>query len=167
MAKNEESKLRTKLDSFWRVLFLTPEGRPKSSVLLYGFCLSIIFMLLYGLSYFFLIDVLEQLFAEASVTVRNVFEAVIPGLVGSMVICPLWFVFKNKRLMPAAFIWLIAFALIAIPLMALLTGDAQSFGIFMYFYAMIVPTGLVTGAVFTFLMYAAHLRDNEKLGVDA
>lgn len=156
--KASESKLRRKLDSFWTALFLTPEGRPKSAMLLYAFCLSILFAVLYGACYFFLIDVLEQLFAGASVGVRNVMEAVIPGLLGSAVCGSTYFLQrKDKRIVPVAYLWLWGYAVLILISMALF-GDAESFRIFLYFFAMLVPVGLITGSAYVFPLYLRHQR---------
>ena len=40
----KEDNLSEKLARFWRTLFLTETGRPKSTVLLYSFLLSLVFL---------------------------------------------------------------------------------------------------------------------------
>ena len=157
MAGKGENTVRHKLDRFWAALFLTQEGKPKSAFLLYSFCLSLVFLAVYAVSYFFLIDVLEGAFAQSSVLVRNIFESVVPGLAGSVVCCSLWFVIKNKRMVPAAYIWLALYALSALVAMAFLIGSGD-FRFFLYFYLMLVPSGLVSGAVFSFLMFRKTLN---------
>jgi hypothetical protein len=154
--KNENS-LRSKLDRFWGALFLTPEGKPKSAMLLYSFCLSLLFAVVYGVLYFFLIDVLEQALAAQSTLVRNIFESVAPGLAGSLVCCSLWYVIRDRRIVPAAYLWLVVMAVAILVAMALLS-DGESFRIFLYFYLMLVPTGLVSGSAFTLLMFRKYIR---------
>ena len=156
MAVRDENTLRHKLDRFWAALFLTPEGKPKSAFLLYSFCLSLVFLIAYGVSYFFLINVLKKAFAQSSVAVRNIFESLVPGLAGSLVCCAPWFFIKNKRMLPAAYIWLALYAVAALMAMAFLAGSGD-FRIFLYFYLMLVPSGLVSGAVFSLLMFRRTL----------
>lgn len=156
MAGKNDNALKHRLDRFWAALFLTPEGKPKSAFLLYSFCLSLVFLAVYGVSYFFLIDALEALFAQSSVTVRNIFESVVPGLAGSAVCCAPWLAIKNKRMLPAAYIWLALYALAALAAMAFLV-EGEEFRVFLYFYLMLVPCGLVSGAVFSFLMFRKTL----------
>lgn len=151
------SNMRNKLDRFWAALFLTPEGRPKSATLLYSFCLSLLFMTVYGICYFFLIDVIENAFTGSTAGMRNVAEAVIPGLAGSLLCCSLWFAFKDKRLVPAAYIWLTFFAVAALVAMALIC-EAEEYSIFIYFFLLIVPTGLITGASFTHYMWGRQMK---------
>ncbi len=153
----ETSKFRRKLDRFWSVLFLTPEGRPKSAVLLYSFCLSLLYVIIYGICYFFLIDVIENAFVSASAVMRNVFESVVPGVTGSIICCPLWFIVKDKRIVPAAFVWMCAYAVAALISMAFLC-EGTEYSIFLYFFAMIVPVGLITGTAFTHHMYRRNMK---------
>ncbi|HWQ59007.1 MAG TPA: hypothetical protein VN540_08270 [Clostridia bacterium] len=152
-----DNTLRHKLDRFWAALFLTPEGKPKSATLLYSFCLSILYLAIYGISYFFLIDVLERLLSAQSVTVRNIFESVVPGLAGTVVCCSLWFVIRNRRIVPGAYVWLALYAVASLVAMVLMSSG-EDFRIFLYFYLMLVPAGLVSGAAFTLLMFLKTLR---------
>lgn len=156
MAK-KEGNFRKKMDRFWAALFLTPEGRPKSAVLLYSFCLSLLYLVVYGTAYFFLIDAIESAFAGSGVALRNIMQSLLPGLAGTIVCCSLWFAIKDRRIVPAAYVWLALFAAASLVTTALLT-DGEGFRIFLYFFLMLVPTGLVSGAIFTFLMFRAHLN---------
>lgn len=163
--KASGSKLRKKLDGFWAALFLTPDGRPKSAMLLYAFCLSILFVLLYGASYFFLIDVVERLFAGASVGVRNLMEALLPGIVGSAVCGSTFFLQrKDKRIIPVAYLWLWLYAVVVLITMALF-GDAENFRIFLYFFTLLVPAGLLSGSAYVFLLYRRHRRAERAKGL--
>lgn len=156
--KTGGSNFRRKLDSFWSALFLTPEGKPKSAMLLYAFCISMLFVLLYGISYFFLIDAVESLFAGASVGVRNFMESFLPGVVGSAICGSTFFLQKkDKRIVPAAYLWLWLYA-IAVPIVMALSGDWENFKMFMYFYAMLVPVGLISGSAYVFLLYRRYRR---------
>lgn len=150
--------LRKKIDRFWAGLFLTPEGRPKSAKLLYAFCLSLVFMLVYGLCYWFLIDPLELAFAASPVFVRNLLEAVIPGLVGSIPCCAMWFVFKDRSYLPFIYGWLSLFAVGT--LISLLTmTERESLGMMLKVFAQLVPTGLIAGSVFSWCMYVRWRRN--------
>lgn len=156
-ASEKQGSFRKKLDRFWAALFLTPEGKPKSAVLLYSFCLSLVYLAVYGIAYYFLIDLIETAFAGSSVAMRNLLQSVVPGLAGTLVCCSLWFAIRDRRIVPAAYAWLCAFALAALVTMAILS-DGEGFRIFLYFFLMLVPAGLVSGAAFSFLMFRAHLN---------
>ena len=161
MATTTASPLRQKIDRAFRVLFLDEHGRPKSAMFLYSFCLSLVFFALYATSYALLIDVLEKAMPNASVLWRNIAQSILPGLAASVVCVPLFFVFPDRRLVPVAYLWLAAYALIALVTMALLTS-ADEFKIFLYFFAMLVPTGLISGGVASLLLLRRYRKNQAK-----
>lgn len=160
--KPNQGTFREKLDQFWRVLFLNEQGRPKSAMFLYSFCLSLLFFAVYAAAYFFLIDVLESAFAASSVPVRNILQAVLPGLAGTLVCCALFYAFPDKRLVPVAYLWLAAFALAALITMAFIT-EKEEFQIFLYFYAMLIPAGLLSGGLISFLQFRRYRQKAAKV----
>ena len=151
------TSFRKKVDRLWATLFLTQEGKPKSAKLLYTFCLSLVFLLVYGLCYWFLIDILEQTFAAASTFIRNLLEAVLPGLAGSILCGTFFFVFKDKSYLPVIYTWILVFALAVLVSLLLLT-DRGSLGMMLGVYSSIVLTGLVSGSVFSWYMYIRWKR---------
>lgn len=159
MSKHMGDTLRQKLDQFWRVLFLTEEGRPKSAMFLYSFCLSLLFLIVYSLSYGFLIDVIEKSFPGSTVLVRNILQSVLPGLAATLVCCSFFFLFPDKRLIPAAYLWLAVYAVIAFVTMAFMSSG-EELQIFLYFFAMLVPVGLISGGLISFLLLNRHNRKN-------
>lgn len=161
MAKPQGETLRNKLDRFWRVLFLTEEGRPKSAMFLYSFCLSLLFFVLYMLSYGVLIDLIETAFAGETVLVRNILQSVLPGLAASVVCCAMFFLFPDKRLVPAAYLWLAVYALAALITMFFIT-EKEEFRVFLYFFAMLVPVGLISGGTISFLLFRRSRRRKEE-----
>lgn len=162
MATTNNSKFRRKLDQFWRVLFLDEHGRPKSAQFLYSFCLSLLFFVVYALSYSFLIDILEKTMPNTSVLARNIAQSVLPGIAGSVVCCALFFVFSDRKLVPMAYLWLVAYALVALLVMAFLVSR-EEYMIFLYFFAMLVPVGLITGGVTSLLLFR-HDRAKQAKG---
>ena len=46
-SKARKEKLQKLEKSFWRSFLLTEDGKPKSGLLIYTFCLSFVFLLLY------------------------------------------------------------------------------------------------------------------------
>lgn len=161
MAATTNTPLRQKIDRVFRVLFLDEHGRPKSAMFLYSFCLSLLFLTFYGLSYGFLIDVLEKAMPGASVLLRNIAQSVLPGLAASVVCVAMFFLFPDRRLVPTAYLWLLAYALIALITMAFLTS-ADEFKIFLYFFAMLVPVGLISGGVPSLLLWRRYRLNQAK-----
>lgn len=146
-ATKTQATLRQKLDRFWSVLFLTEEGRPKSATLLYSFCLALVFTVIYGVSYWFLIDLIQAAFPAG---MQDVLQIVLPGLAGSVVCCATFFLPKpNKRgVVASAYIWMTLLAIAIVVCMAFLT-DKESFSIFISIFLKLVTVPLLTGASFT------------------
>lgn len=163
MATTTPTPLRRKIDQFWRVLFLDEHGRPKSAMFLYSFCLSLLFLVIYSLSYFFLIDVIEKAMPNADALLRNIAQSILPGLAGSVVCCAMYFLFSDKRMVPVSYLWLVAYALITLLAMAFLIPK-EEYQVFLYFFAMLVPAGLISGGVTSLLLFRhdRHKQTGEK-----
>lgn len=161
MAKNKNappSRFQRWIDRTLTAIFFTPEGKPKSALLLYSFCLSLVFFVVYGVAYFFLIDVLENaLAATASVTLRNIAQSIVPGLAGTVVCCLAWFIPGDKRLLPYTFLWLCAYAIILLVTMIFLL-DTDQYAFFFAFFLRLVPVGVVSGTLASQILYRRWLR---------
>ena len=81
MAK-ERSSFQRKIDHICRVVFLTEEGKPKSTILIYSFSLSLLFIVVFLISYWLLLEPLEMALQKSPVVVRNIVEYTIPAVVG-------------------------------------------------------------------------------------
>ena len=155
--KKERTKFQKTIDRISAYIFLTPEGKPKSALLLYSFCLSIVFFLVYGAAYLFLIDVIENASASfASVATRNILQSCLPGIAGTLICCLAWFIPGDKRLLPYSYLWLCAYALFTLVAMILLL-DIEEYSLFFYFFLMVVPVGLISGTVASQALYRRHL----------
>ena len=82
MSDKERGGLSGKIDHICRVIFLTEEGKPKSTTLIYSFSLSLVFSILLLLCYLLLVDPIELGFTNSPVWVRQVLEYLVPGLLG-------------------------------------------------------------------------------------
>ncbi|MDR1801685.1 MAG: hypothetical protein LBQ95_07615 [Lachnospiraceae bacterium] len=153
--KAEPSVWRKRLDRFWVTLFLTPEGRPKSAMLMYAFCLCFVLFALYGLSYYFLIDGLEYLLKSINaVWFKNALMTLLPGLIGTAVCLLFWFLTKDKRILPVAYVWLGILSILSLAGMYFVClDDLEVFRIFWYFFVRLVPVGLISGIVCTQIIY--------------
>lgn len=107
MAKKERSAFSRKVDEICRVVFLTEEGKPKSTLLVYSFSLALLFIAVYMISYVFLVDAIERMLASSSVLVRNIFEYLVPGVLVSIPCVSLSYLCKKRmNMIAAAYSWL-------------------------------------------------------------
>ena len=106
MATKERSAFQRKLDSISRAIFLTEDGKPKSTVLMYSFCFSLLFAIVYVVCYWVLVGPLESLFSKSSVRVQQIIEYIVPAVVATVPCVLLSFAFRErKNMVLLSFIW--------------------------------------------------------------
>lgn len=155
--KTEPSGLRKKLDRFWSVLFLTPEGKPKSTTLLYSFCLNLLFTGVNIAAYLLLIDPIHNWLVLYPVW-DMVAECLIPGLLATGLCSLLLLTRMDKRLVPIAYLWMLLFALASMIAMALLLNNAEAFSNFFKVFAQFVFPALISGLIISQLVFWRRKR---------
>ena len=117
-AKREEARSR-RAESFWNAFRLTENGHVKSTLLLNSFCLSILFLAVYGAAFFLLTDPIHAWLALAPRAVENLVSALLPALIGTA-ICALTHLICHPQTVLAAYGWLLLLALASLVTMLLL-----------------------------------------------
>lgn len=151
-------KWKKRGDSFWNIFLFTKDGRIKSTLVIYSFCLSILFLVIYILAYLLLLDGLDSLLAGKMPTwLVNLLESVIPALIGSMLCCLPHFALKEKKLIPLAYTWLLLYAVGAV--IYILAGlPAEDRWIAMGLILLVVPSTLILGGGLSAFLYLRHRR---------
>ena len=75
-AEREKEQAR-RVESFWDAFRLTENGHVKSTLLLNSFCLSILFLAVYGAAFFLLTDPIHAWLALAPRAVENLVSALL------------------------------------------------------------------------------------------
>ena len=83
-AEREKEQAR-RVESFWDAFRLTENGHVKSTLLLNSFCLSILFLAVYGAAFFLLTDPIHAWLALAPRAVENLVSALLPALIGTAI----------------------------------------------------------------------------------
>ena len=83
-AEREKEHAR-RVESFWDAFRLTENGHVKSTLLLNSFCLSILFLAVYGAAFFLLTDPIHAWLALAPRAVENLVSALLPALIGTAI----------------------------------------------------------------------------------
>ena len=130
MPDKKKTQEPTRADRFFGAFLLTENGKPKSSFLIYTFCLSFVLMAVYALIEWLIIDLSACLnFLNAlNAAVGNTLLSLVFGLVGGAV-CNLPNLFlKDKRLVFGAHLWLIAYVLFCTIAMAFIMNASGNPG---------------------------------------
>ncbi len=149
---------QTKADKFWSIFLFTENGRVKSTLLIYSFSLSILFVAIYLLSYLMLIDPIDAFFLPRIGTKFTTFlESVLPAIAGTALCCSLHFVVKEKRLVPGAYLFLLFYALVGgIGIAVSLTQNEMP--TFLGLFSMVVLPPLVIGGAVSTLLYVKYKK---------
>lgn len=158
LKKEERARARSKAaDKFWRSFLFTEGGRVKSTLLLNSFCLSVAFIAVYALAFYWLLDGLHTLVGTAPRLLANLVETLVPALAGTTVCSLAWFISKEKRLLFATYLWMALLALASfITMLIVLNGDPTARMLFFQFFLLLVPAPLLLGGGLSLLLYRRH-----------
>ena len=165
MAKNpiQESQTDRKItqfaERFWSAFQMTENGKVKSTLLLYSFCLCCVFLALYGLTFAFLVPPIHRLTAGLPVFAVNLAEALIPSGAATAVCGLVWLLPGDKRLLPASYAWLAALVLAClVTMLVLMEGEAT--GLVLQFFALYTLAPLAMGGGLSAFLY--HRRRSAR-----
>lgn len=151
-------KVTRAADSFWSAFQMTENGRVKSTLLLYSFCLCCVFIAVYAGAYILLLDPLNAVFSGAGLA-AHVAESVIPAAVGAVVCALPWPLLKDKRILPASYTWMLALgAACLIAMLVLMRDEPEARGLFVQFFVQAVPAPILLGGGLAGVLYHRRPR---------
>lgn len=147
---------------FWDMFRFTKDGKPKSSLVVTSFSLSILLMALYAVLYYFLADPMEKLFGGWPHLPVVLLEAILPAIPGALVSLLLMRFIGNKRVVPLAYLWLFLYAAaMLIAMLVSLRGEADARAAFLSVFAMVVPAPVLLGGGLCLWQYSTKYRPAE------
>ena len=81
MAAKKKKQTQSRADRFWSAFLFTENGKPKSSTLLYTFCLSFVLLAVYALCSYFAIEFLTAPLENVNTALANSLISIVAGLV--------------------------------------------------------------------------------------
>lgn len=152
MAQKERNRLSGKIDNIFSSIFSPEDGRSKSAVLLYSFCLSLLFIVVFVAAYLILVDPLETMFQAGSEAVRNMVEYTFPAIAACIPCLALSFAFKRDKMsiVPLAFIWICVITLIMCVTMAFAADKSNwriEYGLFLKLIGLPMIISAVLGTI--------------------
>ena len=152
-------KVTKAADSFWSAFQMTENGRVKSTLLLYSFCLCWVFIAVYAASFAFLLDPLDALVSGAPGIVAHVVEAVVPALVGAVVCVLPWPIIKDKRIIPASYTWIFLLSMAClIAMLVMMKDEPEARNLFLQFFVQAVPAPILLGGGLSAFLYSRYLK---------
>lgn len=152
-----------KVNIFLEMGTFVKNGKVKSALLVYSFATAILFSIFYFVFFMLFVDPIHVFFYKFNLSVgwMNFFENWIPAAFASVFCNGLHFIVKDKRIIPAAYLWILLLAFLSIGYVQM-TYDAESLKVFWYFFFMLIPAPLVTGCALSGIVYAWYLENEKK-----
>lgn len=151
--KEWNEKVTKAADSFWSAFRMTENGKPKSGLLVYTFCLSFVMLAVYGAAFFVVIEGLHNLTAGMPVFWGNLIQSLAAAIVGLLVSMLLHFVLPDKRLMFGTYLWLALYAVACLITLLIYLQGTGAVGALLTFYGWFVVIPLVLGLVVTHYLF--------------
>ena len=155
MEKNEEKPPKRK---FWQNLLIMDSGDLKKVLSLSSLMLSFGILIVYVVTYILLMPLLDRVLGRGPVLLVNLAESLIPAVIATLIVMMVWPLFRDKRVLPAAYSWLLFFSLlIFIVVMISLREDSEVRHGFVYIFAWDVLPPLLIGSITAWVRYRNFL----------
>ena len=144
---------------FWQNLLIMDSGDLKKILSLSSLLLAFLLLAIYAAAFIFLMPIIEKIAGGGPLILANLAESIIPALAATGLIMLCWPLFKDKRVLPAAYLWLVFLALlILITVLIKLRDDPGAQKTFIYLFAWDVFPALLIGNFFVWRRYWKFIR---------
>ena len=152
-SKARKEKLQKLEKSFWRSFLLTEDGKPKSGLLIYTFCLSFVFLGIYILAFWMVIEELSDPLASLPPVLGNLIQSVLVGVAASALSGLMHILLPDKRLAFGTHLWLALYVVASVITLAILLKEAELIGTMLMFALWFAVIPLAMGLTVTYLLY--------------
>lgn len=151
--KARKEKLQKLEKSFWRSFLLTEDGKPKSGLLIYTFCLSFVFLGIYIVAFWMVIEELNDPLASLPPVLGNLIQSVLVGVAASALSGLMHILLPDKRLAFGTHLWLALYVVASVITLAILLREAELIGTMLMFALWFAVIPLAMGLTVTYLLY--------------
>lgn len=151
--KERREKWAKREKKFWRAFLFTKDGKPKSGLIIYTFCLSFVFLAVELVAFNFLIEWLTPVTQGLPVTLSNLLQSLSASLVGIAVGVVLHLLLKDKRLVFGSYLWLGVYDVAAFVTILIMLRGTGAAGAFLHFYLWFMLLPVVLGLLVFYLLY--------------
>ena len=140
--------------TFKDVFRFTKDGKMKSGTVVYSFSFAVLYLIIYGAAYYFLIDILASLTKDLPVIAANLIGAVVPAAAGAL-ICAVPLIPEGARRNGLlGYLWIAVFGFVFfVAMCVLLRDDRDALRIFLSLFASMFPAPMVLGGGSAWLLY--------------
>lgn len=143
MMSREQKQDKLEFREFFR---FTKDGKMKSGTVVYSFSLAILFLIVYGAAYYFLIDVLAPVTQGLPILISDTAGALVPAFAGGLICLIPVLMLSERKYAVYAYIWIAVFALVfLIAMLVQLKNEKDALSVFVRLFAIMVPAPLIIG----------------------
>lgn len=157
-----EKREKSRADRFWEAFLFTENGKPKSSLIIYTFSLSIVFAAVYVVCYEAAIRLLTGPLSSLPAWQSNLLIALISSAAGVLLCCFPHRFFREKRLVFGGHLWLCIYAAAVLLIMLALMGFTESFTAFLVFFGWTAAFPVASGTAVSGALYRRDHRRQKK-----
>lgn len=151
--KVRKEKWARREKNFWKAFLFTEDGKPKSGLMVYTFCLSFVFLAIYMAAFYYAIEWLTPVMSEWPVFLSNLLQSLAASAVGLLVGWVLHRVLTDKRLIFGSHLWLALYAVAVFITMLIMLRGTGGIPAFLTFFSWFVAIPVAVGLAATYLMY--------------
>lgn len=152
-SKARKEKLQKLEKSFWRSFLLTEDGKPKSGLLIYTFCLSFVFLGIYIVAFWMVIEELSDPLASLPPVLGNLIQSLLVGVAASALSGLMHILLPDKRLAFGTHLWLALYVVASVITLAIMLREAELIGTMLMFALWFAVIPLAMGLTVTYLLY--------------
>ena len=138
---------------FWKAFLFTEDGKPKSGLMVYTFCLSFVMLGIYLAAFFFTIEKLTGPTAGLPVFLGNLIQSLAASAVGLLLSFVLHKLLPDKRLVFGTYLWLVLYAVASLITLLIMLRGTGTAGALFTFFGWFVAVPLVLGVAVSYLLY--------------
>ena len=151
MGSREQKQEKLEFREFFR---FTKDGKMKSGTVVYSFSLAVLFLIVYGAAYYFLIDVLAPMTQGLPIWASDAIGAVVPALIGGLICLIPVLLLSERKYALLAYLWIALFAAaFLIAMLIQLKNEKDALSVFLRLFVIMVPAPLIIGGGTAWYLY--------------
>lgn len=151
--KARKEKLEKMEKGFWRSFLLTEDGKPKSGLLIYTFCLSFVFLGIYIGAFWVIIEELTQPLSALPPVLGNLIQSLLVGILASALSTGMHMLLPDKRLAFGTHLWLAVYVVACVITLAVMLADWELIATMLTFALWFAVIPVAMGLAVTYLLF--------------
>ena len=160
--KEREERNRRRADRFWEAFLFTENGKPKSSLIIYTFSLSLVFTAVYILCYELSIRLFTGLLSSLPAFFSNLVIVLVSSAAGTALCCLPHRFFTDKRLVFGGHLWLCLYVAAVLVIMLVIMGFSPDYGAFLIFCCWFLLPPVTLGTAVSCRLYLRDRPENNE-----